>query len=86
MSGPKRGAWNLLSNVQSVSDKVLEFNNAGILGMKMKDSDLDRAFACLMRQAETGAWWVGIKYLDYYSPLRQDPRYLEFCRKVGILP
>ena len=46
----------------------------------------DEAFECLMRMADLGAWWIGIKYFPHYAPLRKDPRYREFCKKVGIKP
>ena len=48
--------------------------------------DFDEAFKCLMRMADLGAWWIGIKYFPYYAPLRNDPRYKKFCKKVGIKP
>jgi hypothetical protein len=48
--------------------------------------DFDEAFKCLMRMADLGSWWIGVKYLAYYAPLRKDPRYKEFCKKVGIKP
>ena len=46
----------------------------------------DEAFESLMRLADLGAWWIGIKYYPHYAPLRKDPRYREFCKKVGIKP
>ena len=58
----------------------------GIFPIASALGDLDQAFACLMRLAETGAWGIAVKYLDHYSTLRQDPRYQEFCKKVGIHP
>jgi len=58
----------------------------GIFPIASALRDLDQAFACLMRLAETGAWGIAVKYLDHYSTLRQDPRYQEFCKKVGIHP
>ena len=46
--------------------------------------DLDRAFEALMRAAETHAWSALIKSHPFYANMRTDPRFLEFCARVGI--
>ena len=46
--------------------------------------DLDEAFDALMRQAETHAWWGLIKYDPLFEGLQKDPRFAEFCKKVGL--
>ena len=48
--------------------------------------DLDEAFEALMRQAETHTWPFAIKIDPLYAELRKDPRFPEFCRRVGIRP
>ena len=48
--------------------------------------NLDEAFDALMRQAETHSWIAFIKSLPQLAELRKDPRFAEFCRKVGIPP
>ena len=67
----------------------LDKESAGLQGMLPILAVLgkfDEAFECLMRLADIGAWWIGIKYLPHYAPLREDPRFKEFCKKVGIPP
>jgi len=46
--------------------------------------NVDEAYKALMRQAETHSWPFDIKWNPFYEPLRKDPRFPEFCRKVGI--
>jgi adenylate cyclase len=48
--------------------------------------DLDEAFRALMRQAETHAWFTLVKTEPLFEGLRKDPRFAEFCRKVGLPP
>jgi adenylate cyclase len=48
--------------------------------------DLDEAFKALMRQAEIHSWVPMIRHSLFFAELRRDPRYLDFCRKVGIPP
>lgn len=44
----------------------------------------DAAFAALMRQAETHSWPFTIRFDPLFAKLRQDPRFSEFSRKVGL--
>jgi TolB-like protein/Flp pilus assembly protein TadD len=44
------------------------------------------AFEALMRAAELHAWWPLIKYESFFEGLRKDPRFSEFCKKVGLPP
>jgi adenylate cyclase len=44
--------------------------------------DLDGAFRALMRQAELHSWSDPREQL--FEALRKDPRYPEFCKKVGL--
>jgi hypothetical protein len=37
-----------------------------------------------MREAEKHSWPFSIKIDPLYAEMRKDPRFLEFCRKVGI--
>ena len=46
--------------------------------------DLDEAFAALMRQAELHSENTWIRYDPLYEGLRKDPRFSEFCKKVGL--
>ena len=46
--------------------------------------NLEEAFKALDRTAETHSWPALIKTLPVFAELRKDPRYLGFCRKVGL--
>ncbi len=46
--------------------------------------DLDGAFKALMRMAETHGWPPIVKSHPLFEDLRKDPRFQEFCAKVGI--
>ena len=48
--------------------------------------NLDGAFKALFRQSEFHAWWWLIKNEPLFAELRKDPRFVEFCGKVGIPP
>ena len=48
--------------------------------------DLEMAFSVLNRQAETHSWPFLVKTLPIFEDLRKDPRFAEFCKKVGIEP
>ncbi len=48
--------------------------------------DNDAAFTTLMRQAELHSWPYAIRVDPLYTKIRKDPRYPEFCRKIGISP
>jgi hypothetical protein len=46
--------------------------------------NLDEAFKALMRQTEIHSWPGLIKSSPVFDKLRGDPRYAEFCRRVGL--
>ena len=48
--------------------------------------NLDEAFKALWRQAEINSWFYLTRYFPLLEELRKDPRFLEFCTKVGISP
>jgi hypothetical protein len=48
--------------------------------------DLDQAFKALMRQAELHSWVFLTKFDPLFERLQKDPRFAEFCKKVGIPP
>jgi adenylate cyclase len=58
----------------------------GELFMQVALGNLDEAFKLLVQQAETHSWPFTIKIDPLYAPMRNDPRFLDFCRKVGIPP
>jgi adenylate cyclase len=48
--------------------------------------DLDEAFEALMKAAEFHSWWFLIKSDPLFEGLWKDPRFTEFCKKVGLPP
>ena len=46
--------------------------------------ELDRAFDALMRMAESHSWFFMIKSDPISAELTKDPRFSEFCKKVGL--
>jgi len=50
--------------------------------------DVDEAFEALWRQAELHAWYYLIKFdsIRFLQEFRKDPRFSEFCLKVGLPP
>jgi adenylate cyclase len=58
----------------------------GQLAIQAALGDDDAAFETLMRQAEMHSWPYAIGIDPLFAKMRKDPRYAEFCRKVGIKP
>ena len=54
------------------------------ISIRIALGDLDEAFSALSEQAQLHSWWYLIKYDPLFSPLWGDPRFGEFCRKVGL--
>jgi Flp pilus assembly protein TadD len=54
--------------------------------IRMALGDLDEAFEALMRQAELHSWYGLIKFDPLFEGLQKDPRFPEFCKKVGLPP
>jgi tetratricopeptide (TPR) repeat protein len=82
LSGMKAEAKDELRNLmkdESESNRVY-----ARLWMGMALGDLDEAFSALMRQAEIHSWWGLIKFDPLYEELRMDPRFAQFCKKVGL--
>ena len=84
LTGKRSEAERIIDHFRGVENEVSRLQ--GIFVISASLGDLDLAFECLFPLADLGAWWIGVKYISYYSPLREDPRYKDFCRKVGIQP
>jgi len=46
--------------------------------------NMDEAFEQLMKQAGDHSWHWLMKSLPYFEDMRKDPRFAEFCKKVGL--
>ncbi len=56
----------------------------GQLYIRAALGDLDEAFEALMKLAEMHSWPSQIRLIWSFEGMRKDPRFLEFCKKVGI--
>ncbi|MBI3859545.1 MAG: tetratricopeptide repeat protein [Thaumarchaeota archaeon] len=68
---------------RSASDSVQLF---GGLFINSALGNYDEAFRALGKQAEAHSWPFLIKSLQVFEGLRKDPRFRDFCLKVGIPP
>jgi adenylate cyclase len=84
MSGKRKQAEDVLKEVLSDGNEASRLR--GELFLHTALGNLDEAFKALMRQAETHSWPYPIRIDPLYAEMRRDPRFLEFCRKVGIKP
>jgi tetratricopeptide (TPR) repeat protein len=82
--GKRREAEELIDYLRGLDNESARLQ--GMFPILSVLGKFDEAFKCLMRMADLGSWWIGIKYYPHYAPLRKDPRYKEFCKKVGIKP
>lgn len=81
-SGRRKEAEEILHDImerESEDTKLFaQFMINSILG------NLDESFEALMKQAERHTWFFMVRFHSWFEPLRKDPRYQEFCKKVGI--
>ncbi len=82
VSGERTKAEDLLKRLLSGGNESFWLNAE--LWVQTALGNLDEAFRVLMLQAETHSWPYSIRIEPIYAELRKDPRFLEFCRKVGI--
>jgi adenylate cyclase len=83
-TGKKEEAEASLRELQS--DKVDGVRLYGKLFINAALGNIDAAFEALDRQAEMHAWPALVKSLPVFAELRKDPRFSDFCRKVGLPP
>lgn len=48
--------------------------------------DVDEVFKALEKTVETHAWPIQLSTHPIFAEVRRDPRFLEFCAKVGVEP
>jgi len=84
-AGRRREAEDLLER-EVLTNRSDSFRLNGTLWVRAALGDLDEAFGALMKEAETHSWPAFVRVDPLYAGMRNDARYLEFCRKVGIPP
>ena len=84
LTGNRREAERFIKYFEGFSNESARL--IGIFPIASALGNIDDAFKYLMRMGDLGAWFIGVKYIPYYALLRKDPRFEEFCKKVGIPP
>jgi serine/threonine-protein kinase len=84
VTGRRREAEESLKELEA--DKVESARLMGSLFINAALGNVDAAFVALDRQAELHSWEYLIKSHPLFEGLRRDPRFPEFCRKVGLKP
>jgi adenylate cyclase len=82
MSGKKEQAMDELRYL--MTDETESNRVHAQVSIQTALGNLDEAFEALMRQAEIHSWWGLIKFDPFCEELRKDPRFSEFCTKVGL--
>jgi tetratricopeptide (TPR) repeat protein len=84
MGGKHDEARAILKKLESGTRPVSEFERAMIyIGL----GETDRAFESLEKALNERAWQLGfLKVEPLFDPLRQDPRFADLTRKVGLEP
>jgi adenylate cyclase len=80
LTGRKSEALAIVQNL-SLIDTAREYGN---LFIQAALGNIDLAFQTLMKMAENHTWPFLIKTLPIFESLRKDPRFQEFCHKVGL--
>jgi adenylate cyclase len=84
ITGKRREAMESLAEIQR--DQIESNRLWGEVFIQAALGNLDGAFKALRRQAETHSWFFLTEYIPLLEGMRKDPRFLEFCAKVGISP
>jgi lipopolysaccharide biosynthesis regulator YciM len=84
ITGNRRQALQSLTVIEL--DKIEANRLWGEVFIQAAVGNLDEAFQALGWQAEIHSWFYLVRYLPLLEELRKDPRFLEFCKKVGIPP
>ncbi len=84
LAGKRKEAEGLLEGVLANENESFRLNAELLVQAAL--GNLDEAFRVLMRQAETHSWPFSIRFDPLFAQMRKDPRFPDFCRKVGIRP
>jgi tetratricopeptide (TPR) repeat protein len=82
LTGRRREAEDILNRIASAERESIRLY--GVLFIQTALGNLDEAYKALDRQAETHTWPFLLSVHPLFRELRKDPRYREFCKKVGI--
>jgi len=82
LTGRRKEAEDVLAEIQR--ERTESVFLSAQLDIQAALGSIDEAYKALIRQAETHSWPFDIKWDPLYEGLRKDPRFPEFCRKVGI--
>jgi adenylate cyclase len=83
-TGRRKEAEDSLREMET--DKAEAVRLFGQLFIQAALGNLDAAFIALERQAELHSWPFLVKSLPVFEGLRKDPRFIGFCREVGLTP
>jgi adenylate cyclase len=84
LTGRRKEAEEMLQQITNNRNENVRLY--GQLHIQAALGNLDEAFKALMRQAETHSWPFLLKSSPVLDGLRRDPRFIEFCKKVGLPP
>ncbi len=84
LTGRREDAERTLGAAQQDEIEVARLYSQALIYSAL--GDVDNAFKALMRQAETHSWHALLKSLPVFDSVRKDPRFPDFCRKVGLPP
>ncbi|MHB2037084.1 MAG: adenylate/guanylate cyclase domain-containing protein [Nitrososphaerales archaeon] len=82
LTGRKKEAEEVLQEVMGNNKEAVRLY--GQLHIQAALGNLDGAFSALMRQIETHSWPFLIRFDPTFKELRKDPRFGQFCSKIGI--
>ena len=82
LADQREDAEQQLHRIESSGMESVRLN--GRVWIRSVLGDFDQAFEALMRQAEIHAWYSLVKTEPLFEGLRRDPRFLDFCNKVGL--
>ena len=82
MTGRTKEAEEVLKAIRVIP--IEDSRLHGELFIRAAQGNLDEAFKALMRLAEIHSWPTLVKSLPVFEKMRTDPRFAEFCRKVGL--
>ena len=81
-TGKRKNAIEVLQALQH--HKSESIRNFSQLFIQAALGNYDEAFNALTRGSENHAWPFLIKTLPVFEGLRKDPRFTEFCLKMGL--